>query len=187
MGTRPFTFADLLEGVADVVPDNTAVVCGEPSLHLRGARRAGQPPRPPPGRPRRRRRATTSASTLYNGTEWVEAMLGACKIRAVPINVNYRYVEDELRYLFDNADLVALVHGREFAPRIAARAARVARSCTRSSRSRTAADADLAAIGAVDYEAALAAASPERRLPARAPATTSTSSTPAAPPACPRA
>jgi acyl-CoA synthetase (AMP-forming)/AMP-acid ligase II len=42
------------------------------------------------------------------------------KIRAVPINVNYRYVEDELRYLFVDADLVGLLHQREFAPRIAA-------------------------------------------------------------------
>ena len=47
-------------------------------------------------------------------------MLGAYKLRAVPINVNYRYVEDELRYLFDNADLKALVHHRRFTPRIAA-------------------------------------------------------------------
>ena len=35
------------------------------------------------------------------------------------ININYRYVEDELRYLFDNADLKALVYQREFAPRVA--------------------------------------------------------------------
>ena len=41
-----------------------------------------------------------------------------------PININYRYVEEELEYLFDNADLVALVHHREFAPRIAAVARR---------------------------------------------------------------
>jgi fatty-acyl-CoA synthase len=52
--------------------------------------------------------------------EFVETMLGAYKLRAVPINVNYRYVEDELRYLFDNADLKALVHHRRFTPRIAA-------------------------------------------------------------------
>jgi acyl-CoA synthetase (AMP-forming)/AMP-acid ligase II len=55
---------------------------------------------------------------LYNGTEYVETMLAAYKLRAVPINVNYRYVEDELRYLFRDADLKALVHDVEFAPRI---------------------------------------------------------------------
>ncbi len=42
------------------------------------------------------------------------------KLRAVWININYRYVEDELRYLFSNADLVALVHQRQFSPRVAA-------------------------------------------------------------------
>jgi acyl-CoA synthetase (AMP-forming)/AMP-acid ligase II len=38
----------------------------------------------------------------------------------VPVNINYRYVESELRYLFDNADLRAVVIQREFAPRVAA-------------------------------------------------------------------
>ena len=42
------------------------------------------------------------------------------KLRAVWININFRYVEDELRYLFSNADLVALVHQRQFSPRVAA-------------------------------------------------------------------
>jgi acyl-CoA synthetase (AMP-forming)/AMP-acid ligase II len=55
---------------------------------------------------------------LYNGTEYVETMLAAYKIRAVPINVNYRYVDDELRYLFADADLAALVHDVEFTERI---------------------------------------------------------------------
>ena len=53
---------------------------------------------------------------MYNGTEFVETMLAAFKLRAVPINVNYRYVEDELRYLFNDADLKALVHDAEFTP-----------------------------------------------------------------------
>ena len=51
---------------------------------------------------------------LYNGPEYVETMLAAFKLRAVPINVNYRYVADELRYLFADADLKALVHDAEF-------------------------------------------------------------------------
>ena len=51
---------------------------------------------------------------LYNSTEYVEGMLACVKIRAVPVNVNYRYVEGELRYLFTDADLVALLHQREF-------------------------------------------------------------------------
>ena len=45
-----------------------------------------------------------------NSVEWVETAWAVFKLRAVWININYRYVEDELRYLFTNADLVALVH-----------------------------------------------------------------------------
>ena len=47
-------------------------------------------------------------------------MIAAFKLRAVPINVNYRYVEDELRYLLDDADVKAVVFHREFAPKLAA-------------------------------------------------------------------
>jgi acyl-CoA synthetase (AMP-forming)/AMP-acid ligase II len=45
----------------------------------------------------------------YNSVEWVESLWAVFKLRAVWININYRYVEDELRYLFDNADLVGLI------------------------------------------------------------------------------
>src|SRR5215470_9483766 len=54
----------------------------------------------------------------YNSVEWVETLWAVFKLRAVWININYRYVEEELRYLFDNADLKALVFQREFAPRV---------------------------------------------------------------------
>ncbi|HTZ08843.1 MAG TPA: acyl-CoA synthetase [Acidimicrobiales bacterium] len=56
----------------------------------------------------------------YNSAEWVETAWAVFKLRAVWININYRYVEDELRYLFSNADLVALVHQRQFSPRVGA-------------------------------------------------------------------
>jgi 3-oxocholest-4-en-26-oate---CoA ligase len=55
-----------------------------------------------------------------NSVEWIEAALAAYKMRAVPVNVNYRYVADELAYLFDNADLKAVVFDRELAPRLLA-------------------------------------------------------------------
>jgi acyl-CoA synthetase (AMP-forming)/AMP-acid ligase II len=55
-----------------------------------------------------------------NSVEHVVAVLAVVKIRAVNINVNYRYVEGELNYLFDNADIVALVHERPYAPIVAA-------------------------------------------------------------------
>ncbi len=49
----------------------------------------------------------------------METAWAVFKLRAVWININFRYVEDELRYLFSNADLVALVHQRQFSPRVA--------------------------------------------------------------------
>ncbi len=55
-----------------------------------------------------------------NSVEWIEAALAAYKVRAVPVNVNFRYVAEELRYLFDNADLKAVVYDRELAPRLEA-------------------------------------------------------------------
>jgi acyl-CoA synthetase (AMP-forming)/AMP-acid ligase II len=55
-----------------------------------------------------------------NSTEWVTTAWAVFKLRAVWVNINYRYVQDELRYLFTNADLVTLVHQRQFAPRVAA-------------------------------------------------------------------
>jgi acyl-CoA synthetase (AMP-forming)/AMP-acid ligase II len=55
-----------------------------------------------------------------NSVEHVVAVLAVVKIRAVNINVNYRYVEGELDYLFDNADVVALIHERTYASLVAA-------------------------------------------------------------------
>jgi acyl-CoA synthetase (AMP-forming)/AMP-acid ligase II len=53
---------------------------------------------------------------LHNGNEYLEGMLGAFKARCAPFNVNYRYVEEELLYLFDNADAKAVVYDARFAP-----------------------------------------------------------------------
>jgi 3-oxocholest-4-en-26-oate---CoA ligase len=86
---------------------------------------------------------------LANGTEYVEGMLAAFKIRAVPINVNYRYVAAELTYLFDDADLVALVVNQQFADS--------ARSAAGPKLRHT-----LVVGDGGDYEDALAAASPAR-------------------------
>jgi acyl-CoA synthetase (AMP-forming)/AMP-acid ligase II len=55
-----------------------------------------------------------------NSVEHVVAVVALAKIRAVSINVNYRYVEGELNYLFDNADVVAVIHERTYAPLVAA-------------------------------------------------------------------
>jgi 3-oxocholest-4-en-26-oate---CoA ligase len=55
----------------------------------------------------------------YNSVEWVETAWAVFKLRAIWININYRYVRDELRYLLSNADLKALVFQREFSPLVA--------------------------------------------------------------------
>ncbi|MFE2030856.1 acyl-CoA synthetase [Streptomyces hygroscopicus] len=57
---------------------------------------------------------------LCNGVEYLQTALACLKIRAVPVNVNYRYVEEELVYLYRDADLAALVYDAEFGARVAA-------------------------------------------------------------------
>ncbi|MFE6689361.1 acyl-CoA synthetase [Streptomyces sp. NPDC057743] len=56
---------------------------------------------------------------LYNSVEYLQSAYACLKLRAVPVNVNYRYVEDELVYLYRDADLVALVFDAEFTDRVA--------------------------------------------------------------------
>ena len=63
---------------------------------------------------------------LYNSPEYCETNFAAIKIRGVPINVNYRYLDDELRYLLDNADVEALVFHSSLADRVARVARRAA-------------------------------------------------------------
>ncbi|MDV6013787.1 acyl-CoA synthetase [Haloechinothrix sp. LS1_15] len=57
---------------------------------------------------------------LHNGNEYLEGMLGAFKARLGPVNVNYRYVEEELTYLLGNANARAVIYHAAFAPRLAA-------------------------------------------------------------------
>jgi len=56
---------------------------------------------------------------LYNGNEYLEAQYAAFKVRCVPVNVNYRYLDEELRYLLDNADAEALVFHTSLGDRVA--------------------------------------------------------------------
>ncbi|WP_019884005.1 acyl-CoA synthetase [Streptomyces purpureus] len=57
---------------------------------------------------------------LYNGVEYLQTVLACLKARIVPVNVNYRYVEEELVHLYRDADLAALVFDAEFTGRVAA-------------------------------------------------------------------
>ncbi|MEO5900706.1 MAG: acyl-CoA synthetase [Ilumatobacteraceae bacterium] len=97
---------------------------------------------------------------LHNGNEYLESMLGAFKARVAPFNVNYRYVADELRYLFVDSGATAAVVHSQFAPTLAEVLGdlpklRVVIQVPDDSGN------DLLP-GAVWYEDALAAASPER-------------------------
>ncbi|MFI5718683.1 aldehyde dehydrogenase family protein [Nocardia sp. NPDC051750] len=55
----------------------------------------------------------------YNGSEFVESMIGAFRARVAPFNVNYRYVENELHYLLADSGAAALVYHAAFAPTLA--------------------------------------------------------------------
>jgi 3-oxocholest-4-en-26-oate---CoA ligase len=95
---------------------------------------------------------------LYNGNEYLEAMLGGFRARVAPFNVNYRYVEDELAYLLDNADCRALVYHAAFAPTLAAIRDGLPRLEVLL---QVADDSDHDLLpGAVDYEGALASSEP---------------------------
>ena len=56
---------------------------------------------------------------LYNGNEYLEAQFGGFKMRGVPINVNYRYLDEELWYLLDNSDSEAIVFHSSLGERVA--------------------------------------------------------------------
>ena len=56
---------------------------------------------------------------MYNGNEYLETQYAAFKMRGVPINVNYRYLDEELWYLLDNSDAEALVYHTSLADRVA--------------------------------------------------------------------
>ena len=113
-----FNLADLYEAVADAAPEREAIVCGDRRLtHAALDERAN-------------RLANALAARglgpgdkvglqLANGTEYVEGMLAAFKLRAVPVNINYRYVERELRYLYEDSGIVALIAHRGFGDRVA--------------------------------------------------------------------
>jgi acyl-CoA synthetase (AMP-forming)/AMP-acid ligase II len=156
-----YNLADLWERVVDTVPDHEALVCGDRRLtfaeederatrlaHALAARGIG------PG--------DHVACYLYNSIEYLEVMLAAFKLRAVPINVNYRYVEDELRYLLDDADVKAVVFHREFAPKLAAIRGSLPDLHTYLAVDDGTAPDQLEGLDALDYESTLAAGSPER-------------------------
>ncbi len=107
-----------------------------------------------------------------NSEQWISAMLGTLKVRAVPININYRYVEAELAYLIDNSDCVACVFDEEYAPRLAAVSDESPRLKTFVHIEDPGSDTpelteSLDKLGSVAFEDACAEGSPERGFPER--------------------
>ncbi len=156
--------ADLFEHAVDVVPDRPVVQVGDRKVtyaeleadanrlaHYLASRGVG----------------VGDHVGIYakNSIEHVVALLAVFKIRAVAINVNYRYVESELDYLFGNSDVVALLHERPYAPMVAATAPKhemlttiVAMPDPTDPESK----ADLSGFGGTTWEEALEGQSPER-------------------------
>lgn len=110
--------ADLFEHAVDAVPERTALIVGDRRLtyaeleaeanrlaHHLAAQGIG----------------VGDHVGVYskNSIEHVVALLATFKLRAISININFRYVEGELDYIVDNADLVALLHERTYTPLVA--------------------------------------------------------------------
>ncbi len=152
--------ADLAEHAIDAVPDRVALICGDEQLTYAQLEE----------------RANRLAHYLIdqgvkkddkvglycrNRIEIVIGMLGIVKAGAILVNVNFRYVEGELRYLFDNSDMVALIHERQYSDR-------VANVLPDTPRINTVlvvedgSDLDYQRYGGVEFETALAQGSPER-------------------------
>jgi 3-oxocholest-4-en-26-oate---CoA ligase len=157
--------ADLFEHAADVFGDRIAVICGNTEVTYRELDE----------RSNRLAHYLSNSGVgpgdhvgLYarNSIPAIETLLASCKLRGGTANINYRYTESELRYMFADSDLVALVHDREFTPQVAA-VAKEARGLRATLVIDDGGDADLG--DAAEYEAALASASPERDFPPRSP------------------
>lgn len=113
-----YQLADLFEALCDANPDAPFVIAGTARRsRIELDRRANQLAR------YLLQRGVAPGEHVgiyaYNRVEWLEALLACWKIRAVAVNINFRYVGPELAYLWQDADLVALVYERSFLPRVA--------------------------------------------------------------------
>lgn len=144
--SRPLHLADVLEAMADAIPDRPAVRTLErdftyAEIDERATRLANhlislglQP-------------GEHVAVHSHNRIEWVDAFYGVLKARGVPININYKYLHHELAHLYDNSDAVMAIVGPEYVAAVQE---------VRTERLR-----EVLVLGE-EYDAALAAASAER-------------------------
>ena len=110
-------FATLWENISDVIPDRKALICGNiertwKEYDERAARLASLLTKNGLGD------NSKVGLYLHNSNEYLEAQYSIFKIKGVPINVNYRYKEDELVYLLDNADAEAVFYQGCYASQI---------------------------------------------------------------------
>ncbi|GAA2539484.1 acyl-CoA synthetase [Mycolicibacterium diernhoferi] len=152
--------ADLAEHAIDAVPDRVALICGDETITYAQLEE----------------KANRLAHYLLdqgvkkddkvglycrNRIEIVIGMLGIIKAGAILVNINFRYVEGELKYLFDNSDMVALIHERRYADRVANVLPETPNVKTVLA-IEDGSDDDFARYGGVPFEEALAQGSPER-------------------------
>ena len=110
---RTFNLADLFEIVAEAVPERKAFICGAQQLSFAELNtRANQLGNAL--RAKGIKRGDNVGVQLYNSAEYLETFFACMKIGAVPVNINYRYVAHELKYLYTNLNLQALVYGADF-------------------------------------------------------------------------
>ena len=171
-----FNLADLFEQAVDHFPDREAVACAradEPTVQRRTFAELDE-------------RANRLAHHLQdagvgpgdrvgvyalNRAEWVESLLAICKVRAVCVNVNYRYVADELTYLLGMAEPTALIYQERYAPEVAAVLPGLPglRHLLVIEDGSSAADTTGVRLPAVPYEKAVASGGPRRDFPPRSP------------------
>ncbi|MET8507428.1 acyl-CoA synthetase [Streptomyces sp. NPDC004787] len=168
-----YNLVDLFESVVDVVPDREALVYVD---------------HPGTGAERRLTYAELDAAAnrlahhlidaglrpgehlglhLYNGVEYLQTVIACLKARLVPVNVNYRYVAEELVYLYRDADLAALVFDAEFTGRVADALPQTEKLRHLVRVGTPAADAPV--LDCLEFTAAEAAGSPDRGFPPRSP------------------
>ncbi|RVW11049.1 acyl-CoA synthetase [Prescottella agglutinans] len=163
--------ADLTEALVDAVPDRVALVCGNDTRTFAefdaGANRIAHHIVAQGVQP-----GDHVGLHARNSIEFVEALLGCLKVRAVPVNVNFRYVDTELTYLYNDAHLKAVIADGEFSDVIAD----VLPKCPelrhivligQAAGPALSEAADAVGVSVADYHAAAADRSPERDFPER--------------------
>src|SRR5881409_3100855 len=111
-----FNLAQVHEAIAEAIPDKECIVFRDRRLTWRqvtertrrlanvlAAAGLGARPDGRDGLAGHETHEDHLAIYAYNGNEYLEAMVGAFKARVAPVNVNYRYVAEELQYLLTDA------------------------------------------------------------------------------------